>query len=76
MFCYTHPAYNYAHPRELLRTRHRKDVLAALARLREQGVFDPDRMRELIARVKAGRLASTDLLQALLTVDTWYEHYA
>jgi hypothetical protein len=72
---YHHPATNYTHARELMQDTHRENVLAALSRLRGKAAFNSDNMNALIRRYKKRQTISRYLLQGLLTVDCWYQHY-
>jgi asparagine synthetase B (glutamine-hydrolysing) len=69
---YHHPRNNYSHPREILQSRHRRSVTEALLRLKERKPFNEANMAALINN--SGK-AHPRLIQGLLTVDLWYQHY-
>ncbi len=72
---YHHPRNNYEHPRELMQERHRKDVIAALERVRDLDAFRSTAITDLIDRYMKRENISQQLLVGILTIDLWYTHF-
>ncbi|MBK6765435.1 MAG: hypothetical protein IPG71_03665 [bacterium] len=72
---YHNPRANYAHPRELLRRKHREAVLEGLARLDRVSLIKRGALHAVKQRVVNGKGVDPQLLRGLLTVSQWVEVY-
>ncbi len=69
------PRANYAHPRELLRKKHRDDVIAALERLTVLSVINPTQLKQVRDGVVRGAGVDPLLLRGLLTLSQNVKEY-
>lgn len=69
------PRANYAHPRELLRRKHRADVLSALDALRAMPVLNRAQLEKIGRHVTRGYGVDPLLLRGLLTLAQWLKEY-
>jgi len=69
------PRANYAHPRELLRKKHRDDVQAALDSVSKLDVLKSGELAR-IKNLAARGHGDPQMLRGLLTLSQWLKHYA
>jgi len=69
------PRANYAHPRELLRKKHRDDVIAAIDRLSVLSVMNPIQLKQVKESVARGVGVDPLLLRGLLTLSQNVKEY-
>lgn len=69
------PRANYAHPRELLRKKHRDDVIAAVEQLNVLSVMNPTQLKQVKESVVRGTGVDPLLLRGLLTLSQNVKEY-